>query len=69
MNARHPLHDMSPESNAALYDAARRRAHALRAEAVAAFWTAAGRALRRAWHALHEGSAHGMLARREPRRT
>jgi hypothetical protein len=69
MNARHPLHDMSPESNAALYDAARRRAHTLRAEAIAAFWSAAGRLLRRAWRAVHTSPAHGMLVRREPRRS
>jgi hypothetical protein len=69
MNARHPLHDMSPESRAALYDAARQRAHTLRAEAMAAFWSAAGHALRRAWRALHDSAAHGMPVRREPRRT
>lgn len=70
MNARHPLQDMSPESNAALYAAARRRANELRAEAMDAFWAAAGRLLRRAWQAaVHAAPAHGMLARREPRRS
>lgn len=69
MNARHPLHDLSPESNAALYAAARRRAHELRAEAIAAFWSAAGRLLRRAWRAVQAPPAHGMLGSRQPRRS
>jgi hypothetical protein len=69
MNARHPLHDMSPETNAALYAAAKRRAHELRAQAMDAAWSAVGRLLRRAWQSVHASPEHGMLGRREPRRS
>jgi hypothetical protein len=57
MNQQAPLQLLRPHDHAAVADAARRRAHQLRAEAEQAFFTAIARSLRRiarrAWTAVN----------------
>ena len=60
-----PLHrSLSPQDYAALIDAAKRRAVALRQEAISTLWTTLGRRLGTAWHAVRRDarltSAHGL---------
>ncbi|WP_395699290.1 hypothetical protein [Aquabacterium sp.] len=57
-----PAPRLSPTEHAAIFDAARRRAAELRAEAEQAFWSALGRALRR----LLSRPRHARAARRAP---
>jgi hypothetical protein len=52
MNAEQLHKPLSPHDHAALVDAAKQQAVALRREAISAFWLAVGHGVRATWHAI-----------------
>lgn len=68
-----PLHRLSAQDHAALFDAAKARAIALRSEAIDAFWSQARRAIvhlaRRGWRSLPAAGAGASGDVSRPRRT
>jgi hypothetical protein len=58
MNTERFPHDLTPLEYAALIDSAKLRATELRREAIQAFWSAVGRALRSAWRAMQRPRLH-----------
>jgi hypothetical protein len=55
MNTDHIHHRLSPQEYAALMDAAKLHAMALRREAIRGFWRAVDRGVRSAWRSVRRG--------------
>jgi hypothetical protein len=56
MNTEHWIERLSPQEYAALFDAARQRAHELRIEALRDFWDGLAQGVRRGWQTIRRAA-------------